>query len=252
MALYDIPAGESGTIQVLKKMAELANNSTKNPTIIEFTSNLIEDLPERHQKDEANRIFEFVRDEIRYVKDPYKVETLFSPEKILGLIKDEESNQWIFNGRMQADCDCKAALLAAMFQSIGLPTRFVAIKIPNVNPHAYSHVYVEVKIGNKWYAADSIVRKPLGWSYPIYIERLYLDTTSGKIEKKKSSLSGMGETFLTIDGLGMLLGNLNEIEGIDWGDFGTALKQWLANPLIILGTIVLVVFGVRTLLPKRR
>ena len=53
----------------------------------------------------------------------------------------------------QGDCDDQSVLLASLLESIGHPTRFVAIKQNFFGP--YVHVYTETRIGPKWYPLET-------------------------------------------------------------------------------------------------
>jgi transglutaminase-like putative cysteine protease len=100
------------------------------------------------QKDwpgEVRDIHAFVRDGIRYVKDVRGVETLQTPEKTLEL--------------GQGDCDDKSTLVAALLESIGHPTRFVAVGFNG----QFAHVLVETKIGTKWVAVETTEPVAVGW-----------------------------------------------------------------------------------------
>jgi transglutaminase-like putative cysteine protease len=106
----------------------------------------VQHLQQKDYFSEMQAIFEFVRDEIRYVRDVRNVETLSTPDKTLEF--------------KQGDCDDKSVLLAAMLESIGHPTRFVAV---GFKPDDYVHVFVETKLGQKWIALDSTEPVPVGW-----------------------------------------------------------------------------------------
>jgi len=146
--LHDLSPGARGTLETLKFMRALVRQSKRNHVVRQKTLEVVDGL---HQKDyigEAKRIHAFVRDYIRYVRDIRGVETLQTPEKTLEI--------------GQGDCDDKSTLVAAMLESIGHPTRFVAMGL-NGNP--YSHVYVETKIGNRWIGVETTEPVYFGW-YP--------------------------------------------------------------------------------------
>jgi transglutaminase-like putative cysteine protease len=113
---------------------------------------LIQDLPPKAYINEIERLWEFVRDDIRYVKDVAGVETVQTAERTLDL--------------RQGDCDDKGVLLAALLESIGHPTRFVALAFA---PHKFSHVLVETRVGRGaktfWIPLETTEFKPFGW-YP--------------------------------------------------------------------------------------
>ena len=243
MPLYDIPKGEEGTKSVLRMMSQLTNEATADPKIIEFTSSLIRNVTERDQAAEAKKIFKFVRNNIRYVKDPYALETIFSPDKILGLEKNS-TGEWLLKGRMSGDCDCMCCVVASMFQTIGLPTRFVAIKTPTDTKN-FSHVYVETKINNKWYAVDTIVKKPFGWSYPFILQKLIIENLNGKISKSTHSLAGIGEPFMVVRGIDALIRNVDNVEMAELGEMKSSLNELLSSPLAVMALFGLFFYGLK-------
>lgn len=114
------------------------------------------------QKDftgEARRLFAFVRDDIRYVRDIAEVETLHDPVTLL---------------RTRAgDCDDKAILLAALLLSTGAePVRFKALALA---PQQYCHVWLQVWIpeagapgGGRWLDLETTEPVAFGVSVPTH------------------------------------------------------------------------------------
>ena len=101
------------------------------------------------QKDyacEVKKLHAFVRDQIRYLGDINGVETVTSPEKTLDY--------------GYGDCDDKSVLLASLLESIGHPTRFVAIGFES---GIFEHVYVETLIGTRWIALETTEPVEAGW-----------------------------------------------------------------------------------------
>lgn len=116
---------------------------------------LVQDLPPNADVLEVKALWQFVRDEIRYVRDVRGIDTLQTPTKTLEL--------------HQGDCDDKSLLLSALLESIGYATRFtVAATMPRAS---YNHVYVEAfvpKLG-KWIPLESSVAGfPFGASIRSY------------------------------------------------------------------------------------
>ncbi len=112
------------------------------------------------QKDwqcEVKQLHAFVRDSIRYVQDPIDIERIQTPDKTLELAA--------------GDCDDKAILLASMLESLGHPSRFVAI---GFEPGTYSHVYVETKIGANWIPLETTEPVEAGWEPPPALVRCRL------------------------------------------------------------------------------
>lgn len=99
---------------------------------------------------EAQRLFKFVRDEIRYIKDIEGVETLHSAEWVLRL--------------RAGDCDDKAILLAALLLSIGHTPRFKAVAF---DPDNYSHVWTQDLLGGAWVDMEPTELVAFGQAVPL-------------------------------------------------------------------------------------
>jgi len=136
-------------------MGRLTKDAKKTLPIRQTALYLVNGERQKDWTEEVNRIFEFVRDRIRYVRDVRNVETLQTPEKTLEF--------------KQGDCDDKSMLLAALLESIGHPTRFVAI---GFKPGHYAHVYVETKIGANWIGLETTEPVDMGWQPKGVVSRL--------------------------------------------------------------------------------
>jgi len=142
-----LPDGPEGTAETLKIMRSLIRAGKKSLPVrllaLELTKN---GLRQKNWVGEVSRIHAFVRDKIRYIKDIRGVETLQTVEKTLEF--------------KQGDCDDKTILTAALLESIGHPTRIVAVGFHGNN---YSHVFPETKIGGEWISVETTEPVALGW-----------------------------------------------------------------------------------------
>lgn len=146
-----LPPGKAGAKATLNIMAELARTGSQVDAVRRQAVQLCYGLRQKDFAGEARRIFTFVRDEIRYLKDIDGVETIHSPE-------------WMLNIR-QGDCDDKAVLAAALLLSIGhSPVRFIAIALA---PERFSHVWLQDYIGNKWVDLETTEPLQFGQSVPL-------------------------------------------------------------------------------------
>lgn len=139
-------------------MRELVRNFRKNLTIRNLAGSLVGNLRQKDFNGEIKTLHAYVRDSIRYLKDIHGVETIQTPLVTL-------QNQF-------GDCDDKATLLASLLESIGHPTRFVAVGFQN--PGDYQHVYVESRAGNRvsWIALETTQNVPAGWEPKNVVTRL--------------------------------------------------------------------------------
>jgi transglutaminase-like putative cysteine protease len=110
---------------------------------------------------ETRRLFTFVRDEIRYVKDIDGVETLHPADWVLGL--------------RAGDCDDKAILLSALLLSIGHTPRFKAVAFTE---DEYSHVWLQDYLEPDWVDLEPTELFPFGQSIPLgqAVSTITLDT----------------------------------------------------------------------------
>ena len=145
--LQSIPSGKAGIRLTLKIMGKLVKDYRHTRAIRELALKLTENLQQKNFYGEAQALHHFVKERIRYVKDVKNVETLQSPFQTLRL--------------KAGDCDDKSILVASLLESIGHPTRFIAV---GFTPNSLSHVFVQTKIGNKWVSVECTEPVPLGWT----------------------------------------------------------------------------------------
>ena len=154
-----IGEGFGGTLDTLTLMRQLAREGSRMPDIRQGALNCIWLQPARFDLHEVRAIFEFVRDHIRYVRDPLHFESVATPSQTL-LMKC-------------GDCDDKSTLLAAMLESVGYPNRFVVTGYHDAQPE---HVYLQVFANGEWINADATEKMPLGYAPPMpvftHVERI--------------------------------------------------------------------------------
>ena len=161
--LHEIPDGPEGIRQTLKAMRGLARAGSQSPQVRQIVQVLTRDLKQKEWLGEITRIHEFVRDHIRYIRDPSGTELLQTPEATLQL--------------GSGDCDDKSSLTAAMLLSIGHPARFVAI---GPAPGLFKHVFVETRIarngsGPQWIPLETTENWPAGKGPVNYRSRMTVD-----------------------------------------------------------------------------
>lgn len=145
----DLPPGKAGVRETLKIMQKLVREGKKNALVRQTALDLTNGFRQKDWTAEISALHTFVRDRIRYIRDIKGVETLCTAEQLLT--------------QEQGDCDDKSVLLASMLESIGHPTRFVAV---GFQPNVFSHVFVETKIGNKWIPLEAADYREMGWRPP--------------------------------------------------------------------------------------
>lgn len=130
---YRISEGVEGVRETLALMRSIVRKAKGDPAVVATARSLTRMVPQKNWRGEVEALFRFVRDRIRYVMDPNDVEYLSTPSRLIEM--------------GAGDCDDKATLLASLLESIGHPSRFVAV---GFEPGALTHVYVEARIGPDW------------------------------------------------------------------------------------------------------
>lgn len=157
VVLVNIPEGNAGTIATLRVMRDYARAAVRDPNqrIRSKALDILSGIPPRQRIAEIKALHAFVRDQIRYTRDPVDVELVQIPEKTLEF--------------GHGDCDDKATLLAALLMSTGHPARFCAVGFEG---GGFSHVLVETPIGNGWMPLETIIPVDAGW-FPDNVRRAY-------------------------------------------------------------------------------
>lgn len=151
-SLVSVPGGVAGTMTTLAAMRDMVRAARVDPAMISAAVSITWTTPEKFDSHAARTLFEFVRDSIRYVPDVHEVETLTYPVITLQ--------------RRVGDCDDQSTLLAALLESIGIPTRFVLAGYGASRD--FEHVYVQCAVDGQWVDCDPTERNaPFGWAPPL-------------------------------------------------------------------------------------
>lgn len=155
--VYTLKGGSAGIMQTARLMRELVGVYKMDPVIRNLALGLVQFLNEKEDFAEISAIFHFVRDQIRYVRDIYGVETLATPVKTLEI--------------GQGDCDDKAVLLASLLESIGYRTEF---KLTGYHGKDFEHVYVYACGATIELHLDPTEPEEMGWEAPNPTVSLYV------------------------------------------------------------------------------
>lgn len=157
-SIRDISEGVRGTLDTLKLMRSLTKEGKRSLTIRQLAASLVNGSRQKDYSAELHKIHAYVRDHIRYVRDIRGVETIQTPEKTLEF--------------GYGDCDDKSTLVASMLESIGHPTRFVALGFRGGD---FQHVYVETRVGDRWIGVETTEPVECGWTPPDVTSRMVIN-----------------------------------------------------------------------------
>ncbi|MGH9780183.1 MAG: transglutaminase domain-containing protein [Candidatus Acidiferrales bacterium] len=146
--LRDLPVGGE-TRQTLRYMRSLVLAALADPQqqVRELALSITAGVPERDWSGNVAALQAYVRDNIKFQRDPEQFELVQTPAKTIEYAA--------------GDCDDKSTLLAALLASLGHPVQFIAV---GFNGEPMSHVLVRTKIGDLWTPAETILPGvPVGW-----------------------------------------------------------------------------------------
>ena len=143
----EIPYGNNGIFVSVSHLKNFIRKGRRDPNIIRFTRRLVRNCPNKDYMCEARTVFNWVQNNIRFVRDPHNVEAIQGPEVTL--------RRDVLSG----DCDDHVVLLQSMLQSIGIPTRIVLVASQKAAPNQYNHIFSEALVPvngvNKWVSMDT-------------------------------------------------------------------------------------------------
>jgi hypothetical protein len=163
----NIGNGLKGNLQTISFMKKVARKSSAEPLIRKLALNILHDYQVQSMDhiNEAKAIGDYVKNKVRYVRDPDGIEYLQDPKDLVKHIQQ---------GIAQGDCDDMALLTASLLLSVGHRPLFRAVRYyePVGN---YNHIYVVVYEKNIYSASpkeqrivlDCILKnKPIGFETP--------------------------------------------------------------------------------------
>lgn len=136
--LAEIPGGIAGTRATLRTMADLIRRARLDIAVRSLAVMIVAGLPHKAYAEQAGAICRWVQQNIQFVRDIRGVETLTPPAYLIEV--------------RAGDCDDQAMLVAALAESIGLPSRLVAGGPRN---NYAVHVWAEIYAGGRWIACET-------------------------------------------------------------------------------------------------
>lgn len=156
-AVITIPEGKAGIVETLKIMRRIVRKEKSALSIRNMAVEIVSGMRGKNWRGEIEAIQQWVKNNIRYVRDVVDVETLHLPTTVLQT--------------KSGDCDDQAILTASLLESIGHPTRFVAIGFAKDD---YSHVFTETRLGAVWLSVETTEPVAVGWQVPNAVSRLVI------------------------------------------------------------------------------
>lgn len=157
---HNLPNGAKGNLRTVELMIKIAKQKATDKIVRQLGINILNDAgtQSHNHLDEAIAIGEWVKQNVRYMKDPYGTELLQDP-----LLMIEKCDK----GECRGDCDDMALLTATLLISIGIKPYFKIVRWKDMKG-SFNHIYCMVFEGNykqpkKMFALDCIIKdRPMG------------------------------------------------------------------------------------------
>lgn len=150
-----IPRGEPGTWVTLEKMEQITQEAAGDPRIRHLAFRILDNagIESGDKPGEVQALYNWVRDELSYRKDPFRLELLTHPVATLD-----------YGG---GDCDDRSLLLSSLLRTVGYPTRYLtSSNLPGRRP-PFRHVFLEAQIPRiGWIPLDPTKKLQAGSVYP--------------------------------------------------------------------------------------
>ncbi|MCL6494520.1 MAG: transglutaminase-like domain-containing protein [Ignavibacterium sp.] len=120
-------------------MKQMFNEGKNSYYVRLLAEEITKNLPQKDKIAELKALHSFVRDNIRYLADPYQKELFTTPDRM--------ARQLLAGRTVSEDCESKAVLLASLIRQIGLPSQVVIIdaRADGIYSHAITRTFLNGK-----------------------------------------------------------------------------------------------------------
>ncbi len=157
---FPLAKDDIGIAQTVMTMQQLIDSGARNPEVRELAVDIVRQagIRERDAAGEVRAVFNWVKHNFRFTKDPAGKETLGTPHYLMRL--------------KAGDCDDYVVMLGALLTSLGYPVKIVTIAADPHEPRRFSHVYMRVHVNGQWIGLDGTQPHSVpGWEPPRFFRR---------------------------------------------------------------------------------
>jgi len=163
-----LPDSKTGNLKTASAMKRLARLRAGHPLIRKVAKNILNysEVPSNHYRSEAMAIADYLKENVRYLRDPDGIEEIMDPVLMI-----EEMRR----GEAAGDCDDMSLLLASLLLSVGIRPYFRMVRYSGPKWafwQPFNHIYVTVYENNpgeqkQRIALDPILKKKMiGYEVP--------------------------------------------------------------------------------------
>lgn len=155
--------GAPDSVRILQLLDYFKKQYARSPIVREFAVGKLQEnqVTNNDIRGQVRVLTQVVKDSLIYVRDPDGTEYVISPIRLVKGIQDK--------GKAYGDCDDHALFLNTLLSSVGIPTRFLGVKLHGAN--RYNHVISSALVVDEWQDIDPCAKSS---TQPKYTERLVL------------------------------------------------------------------------------
>ncbi len=218
-------AGDQGTQQTVELMRRLVDEALADQDFVNTAVRIVKTAPAYHDMGELQALYKWVKQNIRFTKDPVTKEKLYPPQQLL---------------RIKAgDCDDISMLLGALLLAVGYPARLITISANPSQPNEFSHVYTEGEAppgSGNWIPMDAArVDAEFGVAPPNYFRKRAWSLTDNSYQDLSGSRAFVhANTVSGLRGLGEYVNDAFVIPGgTRLGSYGPVGRLGQTDPTLI-------------------
>jgi len=130
-------------MQALVEIVRQIRRGGQDPVVRAQAEELVRDLPENNKRREAQAIYNYALEAIRYTDDPFGVDTLKPASEVVA--------EYEVSGRpVPADCASQTVLVGSLARALRIPVRLRVLG----DETGFYHIHPELKIHGRWLSAD--------------------------------------------------------------------------------------------------
>lgn len=186
-------AGDQGTQQTIDVMRHLVDEASADQNFVNLAVKIVKTVPAYHDLSEVEALYNWVKHNIRFTKDPVTKEKLYPPQQLLKI--------------KAGDCDDISMLLGAFLLALGYPARLITLAANPSQPTEFSHVYVEAEVppgSGEWVPMDAArADSEFGVAPPTYFRKRAWSLTDNSYQDLSGASSFVhANTIRSLRGLG--------------------------------------------------
>lgn len=218
-------AGDQGTAQTVELMRQLVDEALADQNFVNLAVRIVKTVPAYQDMSEVQALYRWVKQNIRFTKDPVTKEKLYPPQQLLKI--------------KAGDCDDISMLLGAFLLALGYPARLITISANPSQPTEFSHVYVEGEVppgSGQWVPMDAArVDSEFGVAPPNYFRKRAWSLTDSTYQDLSGSRAFVhANTISGLRGLGEYVPDAFVIpRGTRLGSYGPVGRLGQQDPSLI-------------------